>query len=296
MTSKSHFLKFLLYISAASGCAANPPTTDAFDAGFENSSGLTFSPDGKTAYWASWNGKWGADGKTPRQIFFTSQQDGNWSTVSAMSFGGNHNDDDPFVSPDGKWLYFVSDRPTSQSDSDRDTNIWRFSLGDDVRLEQVTVNSNASEYSPVVVSSGALYFASDREGGRGRGDIYRALPEADGFNAPKALGESINSKFGEWNVWVSSDETEIIFEASSRPTNVSIPGDLYYSRRAESGWADAIPIAALNTKNSDLMPRLHPAGSYLYYTSAPIGGHAELLMTNWSKLRKQLRYSVRQEL
>ena len=210
-----------------------------------------------------------------------------------MSFSGEFNDDDPFVSPDGQWLYFVSDRPTSNYDFVADTNIWRYHLGGNHKPELVPVNSDASEYSPVVTRSGSVYFASDRAGGMGGGDIYRARPTTGGFEMPELLGPTINSKHGEWNLWVSEDEREMIFEASSRPSNVSIPGDLYYSWRTKTGWSAAIPVAPLNTTNSDLMARLHPDDKTLYYTSAPIGGQAKILIANWRQLRKQLRYSLR---
>ena len=71
-----------------------------------------------------------------------------------------------------------------------------------------------------------------------------------------------------------------IFEASSRSTNVSVPGDLYYSWRTPAGWSAAVPIASLNSAGSELMPRLHPDGDTLYYTTAPPGGHARIETAN----------------
>jgi hypothetical protein len=68
-----------------------------------------------------------------------------------------------------------------------------------------------------------------------------------------------------------------------------VAGDLYYSWRASAGWTAAIPIEQLNTRNSELMPRLHPDGETLYYTSAPIGGHAQIITVKWGPLREQLR-------
>ncbi len=293
MLAKSQVLQraSLLLVATTLGCSVLPPNPALFDSGLENHLGLTFSPDGETAYWASWNGKWGSGGVLQRQIYVSTKRDDRWSRATPLVVLGESNNDDPFVSPDGRWLYFISDARTSPDDNVRDTNIWRYRLRDAGTLEPVPVNSTASEYSPVVTSSGAIYFASDRAGGAGAGDIYRAMPSAGGFHSPKPLGPGINSEHGEWNVWVSSDEGEMLFEASSRPTNVTVPGDIYYSWRTDSGWAAAIPVAQLNTTNSDLMPRLHPDGKTLYYTSAPIGGQAEIKVANWPQLRKQLRYS-----
>ena len=70
---------------------------------------------------------------------------------------------------------------------------------------------------------------------------------------------------------------------------MSVPGDLYYSWRSDAGWTAAVPVAALNTRNSDLMPRLSPDGRTLHYTTAPIGGHATFATVPWPALRDALR-------
>jgi hypothetical protein len=254
----------------------------SFDAGSENHLGLTFSPDGMTAYWVEWDGQWGSHGTTPRTIYSSTQQDGGWSSPEPVPFSGQYNDDDPIVSPDGTWLYFVSDRPSVDLDEKPDSNIWRYNLIDEGPVEFLSVNSEAEEYSPIVTDTGALFFTSDRKGGYGQGDIYRADTLDDDFGSPALLGPGINSEFGEWNLWVAADEHEMIFESSSRPTNISNAGDLYYSSRTGDGWSKAVPIESLNSEGSDLMPRLHPDGQTLYYTTAPIGGNARIVEVGWS--------------
>ncbi len=267
--------------------SAQDPLT--FDAGLDNQLGLTFSPDGKTAFWVEWNGEWGSGNSVQRVIYMARQRKGTWSKPAPAPFSQRFSDDDPFVSPDGQWLYFVSERPVNDTDEEFDSNIWRYSLVEEDRLEHLSINSASTEYSPVITSSGALYFASARNGGAGEGDIYRAAPLEDGFGPAESLGPAVNSRTGEWNLWVSADESELIFEASSRPTNVSVAGDLYYTWRTPSGWTAAVPIERLNSSGSDLMPRLHPDDDTLYYTTAPIGGHARIATTNWGRLSAQLR-------
>ncbi len=244
------------------------PETPPLDAtGHDNQMGLTFSPDGRTAYWTAWNGKWGSKGGSPQTIYVSYLAEAGWSAPAIAPFSGKNNDGDPFVSPDGRWVYFVSDRSGND-------DIWRFDLQREV-VEHLSISSSATEYSPVVVDSGALYFASARDGGAGRGDIYRAAAEGDAFAPPELVGQGVNSETGEWNVWVSRDESVMIFEASSRPTNISVPGDLYCSRHEHGDWSEAVPIETLNSADSDLMLRVHPDGT-IYYTIAPIGGHAKI--------------------
>lgn len=268
---------------------ASAENLPALDSGLENQAGLVFSADGKTAYWTAWNGNWGSDPTSPRTIYTSTRRGGCWSSPVVAAFSGVFNDDDPFVSPDGKWLYFVSDRPAVEGGETTRGDIWRFRISGSGVPERLDVSSGAAEYSPVVTNTGALYFASDREGGPGQGDLYRAAPDGERFARPELLGATINSPNGEWNLWVSPDETDMVFEASSRSTNISVPGDLYYSWRTPAGWAEAVPVSRLNTAGSDLLPRLHPDGETLYFTVAVFNGHARVSSTDWRSLRQELR-------
>ena len=264
------------------------PDVAVFDTGRQNQMAVTFSPDGETAFWVTWNGQWGSQGER-RTIVTSRWADGRWTRPGPVPFSSEYDDDDPFVSPDGRWLYFVSTRPPDVDSEETEGDIWRYRLEEPERLERLTLNSDAAEYSPVVTSNGTLYFASARKGGYGQGDLYRAERLGEEFAAPEALGPALNHATGEWNLWVSADETEIIFEASSRASNITQSGDLYYSWRTSLGWSPAMPIEELNSAGSDLMPRLHPNGSRLYYTTAPIGGHARLATVDWRSLRADIR-------
>src|SRR5688572_11270796 len=65
-----------------------------------------FTPDGRTLYFVR---------STPQftgwTIYVTHHADGRWSTPKVAPFSGKHRDADPFITADGKRLYFISDRP-----------------------------------------------------------------------------------------------------------------------------------------------------------------------------------------
>ena len=293
VTGRQRLTLCVCTLTASIVCASAQPTRpadlSAFDTGAENHAALAFAPDGASAYWVAWNGRWGSSASSRRIIYASHYRNGAWSTPEPAPFSDNYSDDDPFVSPDGQWLYFVSTRATSEDDDSSDADIWRYSLVEDDRLEHLSVNSSAEEYSPIVTTSGALYFASNREGGPGQGDVYRAEANGDGFLASQPLGPAINTPTGEWNLWVSADESEMIIEASSRSTNVSDSGDLYYSWQTTAGWSHATPLAPLNSGNSELMARPGPDDRFLYYTTASMGGNARIAAKEWAPLRKQAR-------
>ncbi|MEM9233317.1 MAG: hypothetical protein AAGA69_03665, partial [Pseudomonadota bacterium] len=89
-------------------------------------------------------------------------------------------------------------------------------------------------------------------------------------------GPAINTPTGEWNVTISPDGRQLIFEASQRTENRSVPGDLYYSQRSANGWAPAIPLSRLNSDSSDLMPRWLNDGQLSYASAREGNGDVDI--------------------
>ncbi|MCP5053737.1 MAG: hypothetical protein GY940_41610, partial [bacterium] len=198
---------------------------------------------------------------------------GKWQTPEIASFSGQYSDWDVGISPDGKKLFFTSDRPvTKDQPLKKDTDIWmcvktKKGWGDPVHLGN-TVNSPRMEFSPVTAKSGNLYFASMRPGGLGQGDLYVSRCVKGEYLEPVNLGKGVNSKTGEWNLYVSPDESYIIFEASGRKENLSVPGDLYIAPRKNGRFNSAVNLEELNTTGSNLMPKVSPDRKYLYYSGS----------------------------
>lgn len=236
----------------------------------------TFSPDGRTFVFARREGRWGSPG-APAALYSVDLTDGGWTQPKQLPFSGEHDDDGPFFAPDGRHLFFTSTRPASGKVGD-DHDIWlveqtRSGWGEPRHLARL--NSSGREYSPVVTASGVLYFASTRDGGLGQGDIYVSRPEPDGYSDPRNVGAVINSTMGEWNVFVSPDESFLILEASGRPANRSPSGDLYISYRGSEGWGAPVALTVINTPASELNARLSPDGERVYFARSvrELDGH-----------------------
>jgi hypothetical protein len=230
---------------------------------------ITFSPDMQKAYFTRAVGKWGKE-KLKSSIYFSEKLNGSWTKPKLASFSGKFNDSEPHITRDGKKLYFVSDRPTN-SDNQSD-DIWvteklpNSNWSEPVNLGQ-EINSGKTEFSPRTTANGDLYFASDREGGFGQGDLYVSRFINCKYTKPENLGKTINSPKGEWNLEISSDGSIIIFEASGREENMSPYGDLYISFRKKDKWTSPQNLKEINTTGSDLYPFLTQDRKYLYYTS-----------------------------
>jgi len=231
---------------------------------------LSISSDGKELYFARSTGKWGKGGMKST-IYTSRMKDGSWTEPIVISFSGHYDDGDPHITQDGNTLYFVSDRPDGDHPVSQD--IWKVerkngrNWGVPQRLEN-PVNSGKREYSPRTDGQGNLYFASDRSGGMGQGDLYISLSNGDTFLSPMNLGEPLNSKTGEWNLEVSSEGNIIIYEASGRKENISSYGDLYISFKSNEKWSIPQNISELNTTGSDLYPQFIEEDQTLFYTSS----------------------------
>lgn len=173
-----------------------------------------FSPGGDTLYFLR-----GLPDANLFSIYVSIKTHGRWSRPQIAPFSGRYVDADPFVTKDGRSVYFVSNRPAHQGDSVRaDWDIWRVDItvagwGNPIHLES-PVNSDSNEYFPTIADNGNLYFGSERAGGKGKSDLYVARPREGKYTDPENLGDAINTAENEYEPYISPDETLLIFMAA----------------------------------------------------------------------------------
>lgn len=225
------------------------------------------SPDGRTIVFALRIADY-------RQALVVVERRGRgWGEPRVAPFSGERFDADPSFSPDGRMLYFVSDRDAAGREQP-DLDIWqvpRTAGGWGTPAPVTGVNSRAQETSPVLTRAGRLYFASSREGGS---DLYVAEPLAAGFAAPRRLGPAVNSEAAEYALAVSPDESWLVFASVGRPDQPIAPGvpyprgDLYVSRRGAGGWEPAVRLGpSVNTLATEGAPAFSADGRTLYFMS-----------------------------
>ena len=230
----------------------------------------SLSASGDALYFARSDQRWG-DGNMKSSIYYSVKKKGKWSSPELASFSGKYDDSDPYLTQDGNTLYFISQRPFE--DIPISADIWRVkksdngNWGEPMRLPN-PINSTSTEFSPRIDGKGNLYFASDRPGGLGQGDLYIAQISNGQFSDPQNMGNTINSSKGEWNLEINDSGDVLIFEASQRKQNVSSYGDLYISFKQGTAWTIPQNIKELNTSGSDLYPFLGKDEGFLYYTSS----------------------------
>ncbi len=138
----------------------------------------SFSPDSRTMYLTQCT----TDPSYPRfaTICRASRSDASWGKASAVVISKDTLSSyaHPAVSPDGMWLYFVSDMPGGLGGLD----IWRvrlFNGGDTGPVENLgaPINTEGDEMFPTFRPNGDLYFSSDGHPGMGGLDIFIAKPD-----------------------------------------------------------------------------------------------------------------------
>ena len=131
-----------------------------------------FSPDGKTMYLTLCK----TDPNYPRYatIVVSNRSDASWSKPTELIISKDTLSSfaHPAVSPDGEWLYFVSDMPGGIGGFD----IWRCKLlGKDLGAPEnlgEPINTPGDEMFPTFRPNGDLYFSSDGHPGLGGLDIF----------------------------------------------------------------------------------------------------------------------------
>lgn len=232
--------------------------------GFDESS-IAFSPDGKTA----WFGK-GVTWSDVSILVFSQLKNGRWIEPEIAPFSGRWRDSTPFISPDGKRLFFSSMRPVEGKTEKTDLDIWfvdKTATGwSEPKNLGLPINSNAQETSPSVDREGALYFTSTRAGGRGSLDIYRSRLVDGKYAEPENMGEAINSAGPDSDPHIDASGQKIFF-ASNRAGGAG-SWDIYVSASRNNRWEAARSLGeAINTRSTERWPALSADGRYLLFTS-----------------------------
>ncbi|BDD11150.1 hypothetical protein FUAX_35820 [Fulvitalea axinellae] len=154
-------------------------------------SNLTLSPDGKILFLYKFMGDNG-------DIYYSDRKDdGTWTEPKPLPgrVNSSYTESSVSLSPDGKTLYFASDRPVGLGGRD----IYKATKNRKGEWEKVenlgeSINTEFDEDSPFIDYDGkTLYFSSRGLDGMGGYDIYRSVKKRKGWSEPENLGYPINT-------------------------------------------------------------------------------------------------------
>jgi Tol biopolymer transport system component len=227
-----------------------------------NERDMAISPDGNDMYYTV---------QTSRNIMSTilhrKKLPTGWSGPEVASFSGTFNDLEPAFSPDGKKLFFCSNRPIN-GDKTKDFDIWMIERTAGGWSEPKNlgspINTSANEFYPSIARNGNLYFTAEKEGAVGNEDIFVSAFENGVYASPVPLDTAINSKLWEFNAFIAPDESYIIFTSYGRKDD-SGGGDLYISTKQNKKWSPARNLTSINSTTIDYCPFVFDGT--LYFTS-----------------------------
>jgi len=227
---------------------------------------FAMSPDGTEIFYTLQS----PQGNFQTILYIKKDSKGKWSRPEIAPFAGKYSDLEPAFTPDGKKLFFASNRPLG-GQTTKDFDIWCVEKKDNRWGEPINlgepVNTSTDEFYPSITLSGNLYFTAAYKNAVGKEDIYLSVYENGKYLTPVPLDTAVNSPTYEFNAFVSPDERFIIFTSYGR-TDDKGRGDLYMSTKDAGGkWRPARNLALLNSERMDYCPFVSFDKKNLFFTS-----------------------------
>jgi TolB protein len=204
---------------------------------------LAMSPDGDTMMWGS---KDRPGGPGSSDLWLSRRSASGWSAPEPVSFNCPEKDYDPAYSPDGRYVYFFSDRPGGLGGDD----LYRVPVtGSDfgaVEHLDAAVNSAGNDWGPLPLADGSLMFATDGRGGR-RHDLYLAAPTPTGFAPATPLAGAVNTDGDEIDPAVLANG-DLVYAHSRNIENDAVL--LMHARPEGRGYSAGTPLPlSINVAN-----------------------------------------------
>lgn len=249
-------------------------------------SSVSISPDGNRMYFDRndyFRGKYkkGEDGVNRIHIYYAENVNGDWKDVQEVPFNSrNHSTGHPAVSPDGKWLYYSSERPESLETSD----IYRVAINADGGFGEPEalanhINTEGKEVFPFVDNEGTLYFSSDGHPGMGGLDVFYAKAEGNSFGEVKNMGPAVNSSSDDFAFHYNTEDKKGFVSSDRASSSVD---NIYSVTPIEI----CETILAVNVKDSKTNEALRNAKVNLY------DANNNLVATKTSDSKGQVKFDA----
>lgn len=188
-----------------------------------NTTGVSYTKDQKTVYFSrnrhARSKSQQKKSKNQRMEIFRAKVDenGKWRDIEKLPFNDKQSSTGyPALSPDGKKLFFVSDRLPSQGGND--IFVVEIKNETDFGVPQnlgKTINTSGNETTPFINSNNIMYFASDGHETKGGLDIFAAEVFDNHVSEVYHLEEPINSLNDDF-AYIINDQTNTGYFTSNR--------------------------------------------------------------------------------
>ena len=247
-----------------------------------------FAPDGKTVFFMrGTEGKW--------TLMESRQADGKWSAPRTVPFSGRWHDEDPAMAPNGSFLLFASNRPTTADGKPLDAvangkvytgwglNLWRVERrghgwSAPVRLPHA-INMSNVVFAPSIAGDGSIYFMA-----RARSDkpiqLFRSQYR-DGHYLPPAIVPLGGANAQIRDPAIAPDESFMAFSIVRAETKQ--PPRLAIAFRDHGRWSKPIDLGDdVNDAGYALGSRLSPDQHILYFYSQRVDSKRPIGASSWN--------------
>jgi peptidoglycan-associated lipoprotein len=179
-----------------------------------NEACATFTPDGKTMVFAKGNTKQKKKGGFDVDLYITRFRSGAWSPAEVININTQFKEGDlataknyswdstPCFSPDGRTIYFSSNRKGGYGGTDIYSAVvdarGRFGR---VKNMGADINTPGDEMFPYMAENGKFYFASDGHPGYGMLDLF-VVNRVNGKTSIENLGKPVNSTADDFGIYL----------------------------------------------------------------------------------------------
>ncbi|NII73296.1 hypothetical protein FHW84_001865 [Dyella sp. SG562] len=214
-------------------------------------------------------------------ILLAHRQGNSWSAPEVAPFSGQWHDSEPAFAPDGKRVYFVSNRPPHAGEAPvtaemggqhfAGTNLWYVERQSNGRWgEPVHVdgahNDGAMLYNPTVAANGDIYFSAHRPDSGKFYQVYVIHAAGQGYSAPERvdLGDSEHNRM---DPCIDPKGRFLLYAGNEGDSLGS--ADIYIAfRQADGRWGKPEHLGGdVNTAALENAPTLGPGFGELYVSS-----------------------------
>lgn len=225
------------------------PDIVSIDGRFEGT--VSFSSELTEMYFAANN----EDEET--SIYFSKLEDDKWTPIKRVDFTNGEKNEEmhPFVSPDGKRIYF-----TAMDSAFTDEKIWYVNRLGDSWSDAILLDSPINDdlvFFPNQAKNGDLY--------------YFNLSKFKTYYAPNKNGEfpeirEVAIEFGH-HAFISPSQDYLIVTARNDEEDGRRDNDMYvYFKEKDGKWTKPINLGnTINTSFNEKGPRISPDGKYLFF-------------------------------
>jgi Tol biopolymer transport system component len=225
---------------------------------------IAFSPDATECYFTVFDGIY-----SNVRLFSTRCENGAWTPQAPVIFVKGAQAFEPLFSRDGSLLYFVEKTTTAGSTG---TDFWsaqRTASGwSEPQLLPPPLNSPKSEFCIAQAADGTIYFASNRDGGHGGLDIYRAVAKPGEPWQVENLGALVNSEYSDGDPGISPDGHILVFySVPNRSGIVTASSDLLICfDDGHGGWTNPVNMGeGFNTPGDEYAATFSQDGRVLFF-------------------------------